>query len=144
MSAKPLLIYDGECRFCCRWIGAWKAVTGDGVSYERSQTAGQRFPQIAPEDFMRSVQWVDADGSICSGAEAVFSALATSTWQGRMALAVYRKVPVFARVAESAYTGVAVHRGFFSALTRILWGPDVRPPTHAVSTARRGAARRAG
>lgn len=117
VPAKPLLIYDGDCRFCCRWIRAWKSVTGDRVLYEPSQIAGPRFPQVPPENFARAVQWVGADGSICSGAEAVFSALATSTWYGRMALTLYRKVPVFARLTEALYAGVAAHRGFFSKLT---------------------------
>ena len=134
MPAKPLLTYDSECRFCCRWIEACKAVTGNRVDYECSQTTRPRFPQIAPQEFIRSVQWVGVDGSICSGAKAVFSALATATWLGRMALVLYRRVPVFARAAEVAYAGVAAHRGFFSALTRILWGADVRPPTYAVSS----------
>ena len=133
VPAKPLLIYDGECRFCCRWIEAWKSITGSRVDYERSQTAGPRFPQIAPQNFARAVQWVGEDGSHCSGAEAVLSALATATWHGRMALRLYRRVPVFARAAEAAYAGVAGHRGFYSALTRILWGTDVRPATYAVS-----------
>ena len=134
MPAKPLLIYDGECRFCCRWIEAWKAVTGDRVDYERSQTAAARFPQIAPQEFARSVQWVGADGSICSGAEAALSALATATGLGRMALGLYRRMPVFARVTDATYSMVAAHRDFFSVLTRVLWGTDVRPPTYAVSS----------
>lgn len=113
MPAKPLLIYDGECRFCCRWIGAWKAITGDRVAYECSQTAGPRFPQISPEEFARSVQWVGVDGSVCSGAEAVLLALATATWYGRVALRLYRRVPVFAHAAEAAYARFARHRGFF-------------------------------
>ena len=114
MPAKPMLIYDGECRFCCRWIVAWKAVTGDRVDYERSQAAGPRFPQIAPEEFERAVQWIGTDGSICSGAEAVFLALATATWYGRMALGIYRRVPVFARAAEAAYAWIAARRSRFS------------------------------
>jgi predicted DCC family thiol-disulfide oxidoreductase YuxK len=133
MIGKPLLIYDGECQFCCRWVEAGKAITGDRVDYERSQMVGRRFPQIAPEEFTRAVQWVGADGFVCSGAEAVFSALATATWYGRVALAVCRRSHVLARVAEAAYAGVAGHRGFFSLLTRMLWGNDVRPPTYAMS-----------
>jgi hypothetical protein len=34
-----------------------------------------------------------------------------------MALALYRKVPIFARLSEALYGGVATHRGFFSKLT---------------------------
>ena len=118
MVSKPLLIYDGECRFCCRWIASTKAITGGRVDYEPSQTAAQRFPQIAPEEFVLAVQWVGADGTTCSGAEAVLSALATARWYGRVALAIYHRVPVFARIAEAAYAGVAAHRSFFSRLTR--------------------------
>jgi predicted DCC family thiol-disulfide oxidoreductase YuxK len=117
VPAKPLLIYDGDCRFCCRRVEAWKAVTGDRVLYECSQVAAPRFPQIPPENFARAVQWIGEDGAICSGAAAVFSALATATWYGRMALALYRKVPIFARLSEALYGGVATHRGFFSKLT---------------------------
>ena len=131
---KPLLIFDGECRFCCRWIEAWKAMTGDRVDYETSQDAGARFPQIPPGNFAGAVQWVGVDGRICSGAEAVFSALATAGWFGRMVLALYRKAPLFAVVTEALYKVVAANRGFFSILTRMLWGNDVRPPTYALSS----------
>jgi len=134
VAAKPLLIYDGECRFCCRWVEAGRAITGDRVDYECSQTAAARFPQIAPGEFTRAVQWIGGDGSIRSGAEAVFSALATARWYGRAALAIYLAAPVFARVAEAVYAGVAARRGFFSLFTRMLWGNDVRPPTYAISS----------
>ena len=131
---KPLLIYDGDCRFCCRWIEAWKSMTGDRVDYEPSQSVGPGFPQIAPEEFARAVQWVGEDGEICSGAEAVLSALATATWPGRIGLAAYRRVSIFSRLADAAYSGVAAHREFFSVLTRMLWGNDVRPPTYGISS----------
>jgi len=134
LMAKPILIYDGECRFCCRWVEWWKARTGDRVEYEPSQTAGGRFPQIGAEKFAQAVQWVGTDGTVCSGAEAVFSALATATWPGKAALGLYRGVPWFARGTEAAYGVVARNRGFFSLLTRWLWGDDVRPPTFAVSS----------
>jgi predicted DCC family thiol-disulfide oxidoreductase YuxK len=133
LMAKPILIYDGECRFCCRWIEAWKVITGDRVEYATSQEAGARFPQIAQEEFSGAVQWVGADGSRCAGAKAVFSALATSTWYGRAALDLCR-APVFAGTVEAAYRMVARNREFFSLLTRWLWGNDVRPPTYAMSS----------
>src|SRR5437773_2587310 len=31
--AKPLLIFDGECGFCRRWIERWQAKTGDRIDY---------------------------------------------------------------------------------------------------------------
>src|SRR5690606_3307467 len=97
---KPLLIYDGECRFCCRWIERGKAITGERVRYASSQTVGSDYPEISEEEFSSAVQWIGSDGSRASGAEAVFRALATSIWYGRLAGWIYRNVPGGAWVAE--------------------------------------------
>ena len=42
----------------------------------------------------------------------------------------YHHLPGFAAISEAAYKIIASHRGFFSKLTRLLWGDDVRPPTY--------------
>lgn len=131
---KPLLIYDGECRFCCRWIEAWKAITGDRVRYASSQAVGSEYPEITPEEFSSAVQWIGSDGSRAAGAKAVCLALATSVWYGRLALWAYRHLPGVAPLTESAYRLVAGHRESFSLLTRWLWGDDVRPPQYGVAS----------
>ncbi|PYK29997.1 MAG: hypothetical protein DME57_08395, partial [Verrucomicrobia bacterium] len=48
---KPLLIWDGECHFCRRWIERWREITGDQVDYETSQQVGDRFPEISRAQF---------------------------------------------------------------------------------------------
>ncbi len=107
---KPLLIYDGGCGFCSRWIRRWQAVTGDRVRYEPSESAAPRFPEIPASEFARAVQWVGADGRRAAGAEAVFLALATATFYGRFALWLYVRISVFARTSEALYRWVAAHR----------------------------------
>ncbi|MCI0612886.1 DUF393 domain-containing protein, partial [bacterium] len=73
MSAqKPILIYDGDCGFCKLWIARWKQITADKVDYAPYQEAASQFPQIPEDDFRKSVQFIDADGKISKGAEAVF------------------------------------------------------------------------
>ena len=72
---KPLLIFDGQCGFCRIWIEYWKKLTGDRVAYEPFQEAADRFPQIPLEDFARAVQLVRTDGTVVSGAQAVFETL---------------------------------------------------------------------
>ncbi|CAN5747371.1 lipase maturation factor family protein [soil metagenome] len=131
---KPLLIYDGECRFCCRWVERWKGVTGDRVEYEVSQTAGVRFPQISAEEFGRAVQLVRVDGTVVSGAEAVLTALAEGSVFWPWVLEFYRTQGWFARVLEEMYGVVAENRMAFSRVTRLLWGDDVRRPAYAVSS----------
>ena len=47
----------------------------------------------------------------------------------------YDRIPGFAAISEIVYRFIARHRTFSSAITRLLWGNDVRPPTYF--TARR-------
>jgi len=132
--AKPTLIYDGDCRFCSRWIERWRVSTGDQVDYVTSQEAAAEFPEISADELAEAVQWVGTDGDRLSGAPAVFAALATASASGRTLLSFYKDTPLFARAADAAYGFVARNRMLFSRLTRFLWGADVRPPTFAVST----------
>lgn len=117
---KPLMIYDGDCNFCCRSIERCRAITGDQVQYLPSQEAAADHPEITAKDFSQSVQWIGVDGRRESGASAVFSALATASAIGRFALTLHRKFPPFAWISEIAYRFVARNRGFFSRLTRRL------------------------
>ena len=73
---KPILIYDGDCSFCRRWIEHWRAITGDRVEYAPYQEAASRFPGISEQEFRSAVQLVDSDGKIYRAAEAVFRSLA--------------------------------------------------------------------
>src|SRR5437588_597163 len=53
--AKPLIIWDGECHFCRRWIERWREITRDSIDYATSQESDERFPEIPREQFERSV-----------------------------------------------------------------------------------------
>src|SRR5215203_971671 len=130
--AKPVLLFDGDCHFCRRWIERWRGMTGDRVEYVAAQESGARFPEIAPEEYQRAVQFVDADGRISSGAEAVFRSLGAAPRASWLRWS-YEKVPGFAGLTEAAYKGVAGNRQFASAGTRLLWGNEVRRPTYFTS-----------
>ncbi len=117
---KTLLIYDGDCNFCRRWIARWQQDTGVRVDYLPS--ADVSFPEIPPETYAQSVVLVEPDGQVYTGAEAVFRV------QERLWL--YQKLPGCAPASEWAYQFVARHRSVFSALTRWLWGAHIEPPTY--------------
>src|SRR5438067_12444288 len=72
---KPLIIWDGECHFCRRWIERWREITRDAVDYATSQESAERFPEIPREQFERSVIYIETDGSVFFGGEAVFRSL---------------------------------------------------------------------
>jgi predicted DCC family thiol-disulfide oxidoreductase YuxK len=125
---KPLLVYDGDCNFCRRWIERWRKLTGDRVDYASSQEVADRFPQIPKEKFAASVILIDSSGVHFSGAEAVFRTLvyAKKKWP----LWFYEKIPGVAGITEWFYRLVACHRVFFSFLTKIGWGSHVESPTY--------------
>ena len=41
-EAKPLLIWDGDCDFCRKWVDRWRHVTRDRVDYAPYQEVAQR------------------------------------------------------------------------------------------------------
>ena len=128
---KPLMIYDGDCNFCTLWIRRWQQMTGDAVDYLPSQDASvaAQFPEIPSDRFQTAVQLIEPDGTVYSGAEAVFRTLAKNpNW--RWALRTYENAPIIARITEFAYGFVAGHRTFFSLLTRWFWGRQVERPDY--------------
>jgi lipase maturation factor 1 len=132
--SRPVLIYDGECHFCGRWVVRWQEMTGDRVIYRPSQEAAADYPEIPAEDFDRAVQWVGTDGKRASAAGAVFCALALAGWWGRLLLTLYRRVAPWRVFVEFGYRIVATNRMVFSRLTRLLWGNDVRAPRYALAS----------
>jgi predicted DCC family thiol-disulfide oxidoreductase YuxK len=126
---KPLLIFDGACHFCRRWIERWRDLTAGVVEYAPFQEAAQRFPEIPREAFERAVQFIETDGTVFSAAEAVFRSLGHKRGRKWM-IWCYERVPGFAVITEAAYRVVARHRRTTSFFTRLLWGQDVRQPTY--------------
>ena len=70
----PVLLYDGDCGFCRRWIERWRRRTGGRVEYVAFQEGAGRFPSLPKEALREAVHWVGPDGKTASGAEAVFRA----------------------------------------------------------------------
>jgi predicted DCC family thiol-disulfide oxidoreductase YuxK len=107
------MLFDGDCGFCRYWIEQWQRITRDKVQYRSFQEALIQFPHLTEKECMESVRLILPDGSISSGARAVFKAFAIAdrfVWL----LKCYDCVPLFGRVAEWGYRLVAAHRIFLS------------------------------
>jgi lipase maturation factor 1 len=126
---KPLLIFDGDCHFCRRWIERWNDLTVDAVEYAPFQEVARLFPEIPRESFERAVQLIETDGTVFNGAEAVFRSLGHKPGRKWMTWC-YEHLPGFAVTAEAAYRLVARSRRTASFFTHLLWGKDVRQPTY--------------
>lgn len=125
-TAKPLMIYDGDCSFCKAWIEYWRALSGDRVSYAPYQQVADSHPSIPREDFRRAVQLVLPWGEVVSGAHAVFQSLALAgnkVWL----LRAYQRLPGFAAVTEGAYSVIARHRNLAWRLTKLAFGRKIVP-----------------
>jgi predicted DCC family thiol-disulfide oxidoreductase YuxK len=127
--SKPLMIWEGDCEFCRLWIERWREVTGSAVGYVTFQNVGNGFPEITREQFERAIVYIDDTGRIFSGAEAVYRARACGSSRKWLAWS-YDHVPGFAAVSELGYNFIARHRTLAAAVTRLLWGEDVRRPTY--------------
>ena len=126
---RPLMIWDGECHFCKRWIERWREITAGEVDYVTSREAANRFPEIPVEQFKRAVAFIEPDGKTFFAAEAVYRSLRCRSSRKWMTWS-YDHIPGFATISELAYNSIARHRGIGSAITHLLWGKDVRPPTY--------------
>lgn len=122
---KPLLIYDGRCGFCRIWIDYWKRLTGDRIAYAPSQEVGDQYPQIAREQFAQAVQLVRPDGSVASGARAVFETLGWGS--------AYESSPLLASITEAAYRVIVPRRSLFYQLTRFTFGTRIEPARFAIT-----------
>ncbi len=109
-TAKPVLIFDGDCSFCRRWVGRWKQLTGDSIEFAPSQEAAARFPQIPAEAFEESVWLVEPDGKVTGAAHAVFRSLCLGG-RKKYLLWGYENVPGMAGLSEWLYTRVSHNRG---------------------------------
>src|SRR5438552_215883 len=126
---KPLLIWDGECDFCRLWIERWRESTGGNVDYAIYQEAAGRFAEISIEQFKRSMVFIEPDGKVFFAAEAIYRSLGHRASRKWLAWS-YDHLPGFAAISETGYNFIARHRNLAAAVTRLLSGKDVRPPTY--------------
>jgi predicted DCC family thiol-disulfide oxidoreductase YuxK len=129
-EAKPLLVYDGDCKFCTYWVNYWHKLTGDSVSYKPYQQVATLYPEIPIAEYRRAVQYITPDREISSGAEASFKTVShggKNIW-----LLLYKKLPGFAFISEKAYSFVSKHRDFFYKPSQWLWGRNYEPPKYDV------------
>ena len=129
LSWMIIMIWDGECHFCKRWIERWREITAGKVDYATYQEAAARFPEIPVKQFQRAVAFIEPNGEAFFAAEAVYRSLGYRSSRKWLAWS-YDHVPGFAGISETAYKFIARHRSLGSTFTRLLWGNDVRPPRY--------------
>lgn len=126
LPSRPVLVFDGKCGFCRIWIAYWKWITGGRIDYAPSQQVRDRYRQIPPDDFSKSVQLVQPDGTVLRGARAVFETFNYSPGH-RWLLWLYSHIPLIAAITEWGYKLVAAHRNAAYWFTVLLFGKTIEP-----------------
>jgi predicted DCC family thiol-disulfide oxidoreductase YuxK len=129
-QGKPLLIYDGECGFCRRWVDRGRSLTGDRVDYAPSQEVAAQFPQIAQEQF-KDAAWLSCQMARRHMRRPSFAGLRKP--RSGLDVWAYEHVPGFAG-AQAGYRWVARHRPFLSKVTHVLYGQQTLRPTYKSAT----------
>lgn len=109
MNQKPLLIWDGDCGFCRRWVTRFQRITGDRVEYMPYQTALSHFSNLNEAECKQAVHFIDVQGKIFKAAHAVFCCLAEVP-RFRWLLKLYQHNYFFRILSERAYAWVARNR----------------------------------
>ncbi len=129
---RPLMVYDGDCGFCRLWIKRWGFLSGNQVEYRPYQEAASQYPEISLDQFKASVQLIEPDGKVTSGALAVFKSLSFRKGLGWISK-TYEGVPLLAGISESAYQFVANHRRWFSMAGSCGTAPADEKPRYRIS-----------
>ena len=107
---KPVLLFDGDCGFCKRWIKKWENITGDSVLYLPYQNNLQDFPQVKESDCKTAVQYISPSGNVYSAGEAVLKTLSTSNKYAILYKA-YQQSYLVEWIIEAGYAFIARNRG---------------------------------
>lgn len=106
--ARPALVYDGDCAFCTSSVRLLEKI-GPGAKMVAWQQTDLGALGLSEEEAATAVQWVEIDGIIRSGHEAVAAALRSSggVWvlAGGLLLA-----PGISPIAAGAYRLIANNR----------------------------------
>ena len=120
--------------FAAPLSSAGAAATGDRLLYEPYQTAAARYPHVSKRDFQRAVHFIDREGRVSWGAEAVLRT-AAECGRKRWLLWLYLHLPPVALVFEFLYRMIAANRKPLTWLRRFWYGKDLKLPTYHIASA---------
>lgn len=124
-AQRPLLVWDGDCGVCRKFIERLAHRVGEHVDAAPYQEVAARFPDVPEALFARALHLIEPDGTVHVGARAVYRALAHG---GHPAAAwCDAHIPGVAAASEIAYRLIARHRPWFARIVRWLIGPDLLP-----------------
>ena len=108
---KPVVVYDGECRFCLKQVGRLQGRDDQEIfEYVPRQAEGldDRFPDLSEGDFNTGLRLIQTDGQIIVGADAIYRI--AGKLRGYRHLAWLYRIPGLCWLLRRAYAWVAKNR----------------------------------
>ncbi len=109
-DSRPVLVYDGACRFCVGQAQRLERLAGGRVRLESFRDAGvlERHPQLTRAACERAAQLIEPDGRVRSGADAAVHVLGLRA--GLTPLRWLYRLPVVRQLFDLGYRLVAQNR----------------------------------
>ncbi|WP_240359815.1 lipase maturation factor family protein [Pyxidicoccus trucidator] len=126
-APRPLVLFDGDCGFCRRWVARWRLSTRGRVRFEPGRWWHRWLLGLRKADLRRAMQLVEPSGRVSQGAEAVFRMLAWSPRAGTRVVARVGLLPGVLHVARGAYALIARNRRSAARVDAWLFGRAVVP-----------------
>ncbi|WP_241758953.1 lipase maturation factor family protein [Pyxidicoccus parkwayensis] len=126
-ASRPLVLFDGDCGFCRRWVARWQLNTRGRVRFEPGRWWLRMALGIRRADMKRAMQLVEPSGRVSQGAEAVFRMLAWSPRRGTRVAARLGLLPGVLHVARGIYAIVARNRRPAARVDAWLFGRKAVP-----------------
>jgi len=107
---RPVLIYDGDCRFCVEQVSRLERLVNGAVRMQSFRDPGvlKRHPELTRAQCERAIQLVEPGGRSHSGAEAIATTLGLRPVLAPLAWLYY--LPGIRQIADWGYRLVARNR----------------------------------
>ncbi|WP_224362457.1 lipase maturation factor family protein [Hyalangium versicolor] len=130
-TMQPLVLYNGACGFCRKWVRRWEVRTAGRVRFRPAGPLLLRLLGISAQEMKRGMQLIEPTGRRSQGAEAAFRVLRHSPRFGTRLVAGLGLLPGLRAVARGVYRLIASHRSSAGRVDRLLFGRRyVGPPEH--------------
>ncbi len=127
-TVKTLVVWDGDCTLCRRWMRRYYALSGDTLDWSPAKAAAPHLPLLSLEELNQAVHVVEPTGASVRGAEAIFTIMARIGLR-RWPLRLYQYVPPVRWICDVLYRSVANHRAVANQLSTVLFGKVDVPST---------------
>jgi predicted DCC family thiol-disulfide oxidoreductase YuxK len=118
-GVQGVILYDGQCGFCSRWVKGWAGTLGrhgfEIASLDEPWVAKKI--KMPPEELFTDIRLLTTDGELISGAD-VYLYVTRRIWWAWPFYAIF-SLPGFNRLMHAGYRRFARNRHYISHACRI-------------------------